>query len=298
LIRAVRLLPGTVRVSNGQMEDVPPLEDTSVSVADSEAKATEQSALMVAEAEIKKLKSEIRSRESELSETRSLVQNLKTQMDSEREKLKRERSELHEKAESEAHERYESSRKSGYEDGFSSGHKEGLKKSEADMRAEYEGKFSNALYLLGAMSKSLEESRERLAISHAPQLVRLWEMMLRRMLLVRVDLDHEAAERVLGNILKRISDRERIMIYLNPADILMIESIKDTLTDSIRGVKFFELLSDDHIDRGSCLVETNLGIYDARWRTQLEQISSEVESLLMEIMASDETAESDGNDAD
>lgn len=56
--------------------------------------------------------------------------------------------------------------------------------------------------------------------------------------------------------------------------------------DSIRGVKFFELLSDDHVDRGSCLIETNLGIYDARWKTQLEQISTEVQGLLEQGMAS------------
>ena len=62
----------------------------------------------------------------------------------------------------------------------------------------------------------------------------------------------------------------------------MIEGIKDNIMDSIRGVKFFELQADDHVECGSCLIETNLGIYDARWRTQLEQISGEIENLLME----------------
>jgi flagellar assembly protein FliH len=112
-------------------------------------------------------------------------------------------------------------------------------------------------------------------------------MMLRKMLATMVDMDPGVVGRIVENLLKRLSDRERIMVYLNPSDVTMIEESKESLMDSIRGVKFFELLSDDHVDKGSCLIETNLGIYDARWRTQLEQVSSEVQNLLMESMASD-----------
>jgi flagellar assembly protein FliH len=277
------------------MEDISPVRDQSS--AASKANDTHQSELAAAEAEIKKLQSELRGMASELAEARSLAQKAKSEMESDRAKLESERAELRGKAEREARELLESSRTSGHQEGFSKGHEEGLKKAEADMRAEYEGKFSDALALLDRAGGSLQESMERLALSHAPRLVRLWEMMLGRMLLVRVGLDPASAARVLENILKRISDRERIMIYLNPADVAAIEGIKDHLMDSIRGVKFFEFLSDDHIDRGSCLVETNLGIYDARWKTQLEQISSEVESLLMEIMASDGPDGDDGSDA-
>jgi flagellar assembly protein FliH len=93
------------------------------------------------------------------------------------------------------------------------------------------------------------------------------------------------------SLLKRISDRERIIVYLNPEDVAMIEESKESLMDSIRGVKFFELMSDDHVDKGSCLIETNLGIYDARWRTQLEQASAEVQNLIMESMASSESGD-------
>jgi flagellar assembly protein FliH len=277
------------------MEELSP--DGGSPSSDSDAAKGRLSELAAAEAEIKKLKSELRGRESELAEARALVQSAKAQSESERALLENERAEFSEKSKREASELFESSRAAGHKEGFSEGREEGLQKAEADVRAEYEGRFSSALSLLDAAGGSLAESMERLALSHVPRLVRLWEMMLRKMLLARVDLDPSAASRVLGNILKRISDRERIMIYLNPGDIAMIEGLKDRLMDSVRGVKFFEFLSDDHVDRGSCLVETNLGIYDARWKTQLEQISSEVESLFAEIMASDESNDGDGSGA-
>jgi flagellar assembly protein FliH len=248
----------------------------------------ERSALDIAEAEAKKLRSELRGREADLAEARELCGNLRARMEADHADLDRERAAFRENSAKEAADLKESARVEGHEEGRSKGYGEGMAKAEEDMRVEYEGKFSRALVLLQDMVTELGDSRERLAVSHTSQLIRLWNMMLQRMLSARVEIDPEAVMRMVENLLKRISDRERIIVYLNPSDITMIEESKERLMDSIRGVKFFELMSDDHVDKGSCLIETNLGIYDARWRTQLEQVSSEVQNLLMESMASDE----------
>ena len=285
LIRVVRLLPGAVRVADGTMEEVFPEKNLAVV---NPGVQVEKSALEVAEAEIKKLRSELKYSEENLESAREESKALKLRMESEREELDLERKELHANSVREADVLRESARAEGHEQGRESGYREGLAKAETDTRYEYEEKFSNALALLGEMANSLSESRERLAFAHSSQLILLWEMMLQKMLVIMVEMDPGVIERVVQNLLKRISDRERIIVYLNPDDVATIEESKDSLMDSIRGVKFFELLSDDHVDRGSCLIETNLGIYDARWRTQLEQVSSEVRGLLLENIATDD----------
>jgi flagellar assembly protein FliH len=269
-------------VTRGKIEDVAPRGESVV-----RDDRIARSALDMAEEEVKKLRDELRVRETELTQSREECKTLKDRMETDRANLERERREFLENAERDAAVLEESSRVKGFEEGHSEGYSQGLIEAEDEMKKEYEGKFLHALSLLEEMVKSLETSRERLAERHAPQLIRLWETMLRKMLSSAVDLDPGAASRIVENMLKRLSDRERIMVYLNPSDVAMIEENKESLMDSIRGVKFFELLSDDHVDKGSCLIETNLGIYDARWRTQLEQVSSEVQNLLMEFMASD-----------
>jgi flagellar assembly protein FliH len=279
----VRLLPGRVRVTRGRIEDVGP--ESSVLPQDDKV---ERSALDIAEAEVKSLRIELRGRESDLAEARGLCKSLSVRLESEREELRKEQEAFRESSSKEASEAKEAARAAGYEEGRSAGYAEGLGKAESDVRSEYEGKFSGAVSLLEGMARELSGSRERLAASHAPQLIRLWEMMLGRMLQTMVEMDADVTKRIVGTLLRRISDRERIVVYLNPADAAMIQESKDQLMDSIRGVKFFEFMSDDHVDRGSCLIETNLGIYDARWKTQLEQVSSEVQSLLVESMAADE----------
>ena len=286
LIRAVRLLPGAVRVTRGQMEDISP-EDTSAPIEREEDHAA-KSALATAEAEVKKLRSELRGREKDLSESREECKQLKLQMESERATLDRERNDFRANAAAEAAALKEKSRQAGHKEGHDKGYAEGLVKAESSVRKEYEGKFAGAISLLGNIATSLEQSREQLAKTHSPQLIRLWEMMLSKMLATMVDMDPKVIERVVSGLLKRLSDRERIIVYLNPADITMVEENKDVLMDSIRGVKFFEFMSDDHVEKGSCLIETNLGIYDARWRTQLEQVSTEVKNLLLENEASEE----------
>lgn len=82
-------------------------------------------------------------------------------------------------------------------------------------------------------------------------------------------------------------------MYLNPRDLKGVDSLRESLTDVLRGAKHVEFSGDEHVDPGSCLVETNLGVYDARWRTQLEQIASQVEHLLVEGAAEDDVPAGD-----
>lgn len=287
LIRAVRLLPGAVRIGRGVLEDIPAKIEGADASAGLPAQKSEDSALVVAQAEVRKLKSELRNRESELLETRASVQNLRAQIEATRAELENEKAVFYEKAKAEAAKQREDAAKAGREEGTAKGYDEGLKKAEARLSEEYQNRFSDALTLLANIGASLSQERGELAAAHAPQLIRLWEMMLQKMLRASVELDPAVVERSISYILGRVSDRERIAVYLNPSDVEAVESVKEKMKGSIRGVKLFELLSDEHVDKGSCLVETSLGIYDARWRTQLEQISGEVGELLMEVMSSD-----------
>ena len=283
----MRLLPGAVRIGRGTLEDIPEKIEGTGGITSPEAPEGEDSALVIAQAEIRKLKSELRTRESEIGEARTSVQNLKAQIEATRADVEREKADFYEKAKAEVAHQKEAAAAAGREEGLSKGYDDGLKKAEAEVSADYRNRFSEALTLLGNIGTSLAEAREKIALAHVPQLIRMWEMMLQKMLQVSVELDPSVVERSIAYILSRVSDRERIVIYLNPSDVEMVENIKEGMKDSIRGVKLFELLSDENVDRGSCLVETALGIYDARWRTQLEQISTEVRDLLMEAMSAD-----------
>ncbi len=287
LIRAVRLLPGAVRIVRGGMVDVEPVAEANAEAAAEAPETVERSALAAAEAEIAKLQSELRNRTTELASAKERAGELNRQIETLTGDLERERAQLYENLAGETAARKAEAEETGRREGLEKGYAEGMRKAEEDIRAEYEARFADALRLLDGIRGAMEGARARLVESYTPQMLRLWETMLQRMLLTEAKLDAGVARRVLENLLRRVSDREKIVVYLNPADLEMIERSKESLIDSIRGVKYFEFFSDAHVERGSCLIETNLGIYDARWKTQLEQVSADVERLLMESLAAD-----------
>lgn len=291
VLRAVRLLPDAVKIGRGPLDDSQSPSSGATAIP-APPENDDLAALHSAEAEIRKLKAELRDRDASLSEEREAARVARTEMEKLRADVEQEKAAMKASIDKEIADARAAASKEGYEAGHAEGHEAGLSKADAEKKAEYEARFSDALKMLSSISSSLEDAREQLASVHAPQLIRLWEFMLERMLAVHVSLDQSIVVRVLGSILKRVSDRDRVIVYLNPSDVSAVESSKDDLMESIRGVKAFELMSDDHVDRGSCLVETNMGIYDARWRTQLEKIADEVQTLLMESMLSNEP---DGN---
>ena len=80
---------------------------------------------------------------------------------------------------------------------------------------------------------------------------------------------------VLSDVLTRLSDKNSVVIYVSPEDLELLRSNLDQeFEEVLRGVRHLELKPDTNVDRGSCIVETGLGVYDARWRTQIEQIES------------------------
>lgn len=186
----------------------------------------------------------------------------------------------------------------GHAEGLEKGKADGLRKSEddtrsaiAEIRAEYGARFSDLISALEKSQQEVEANLNSLVQLNEARLVRLWEGTLTTMLNREIKIDPDTTRRVLEGILERVSDKNRLLIYLSPSEIDKIQNDKDTLTDLLRGVRHLEFLQDPRVDPGSCIVETNLGIYDARWRTQMKQIEYQIADLYREIAKEAEITE-------
>ena len=261
LLKAVRLIPQAVKVTslNGQQADLRSAERVS------EEKEEE-------EATLRKTVEQLRQENAAL----------RTELDEERKRLEAERRNMTLKMSQEAEKLREKALREGYEEGYRRGAEQGKIEAIEAVREENIKKISSLVGLLESIHEELKNSLDVLLLANEAKLVRLWEKILSRLLFQRASLDEGLVLRVLKEILARASDRERILIYLNPSDLTYAESHSDELAELLRGVKHLEFIPDDNVDKGSCVVETNLGVYDARWRTQLEQISQELDKVLLE----------------
>jgi len=279
LIRAVRLLPEAVKVGLG------PLPDEQVEVLSPvdpgrEAAVRDEHAGLLDEVE--RLRESIRRVEQENRDLAARVALSEKELSDERRKLEANRQRMKADMEAEAESVRKAAEVEGAERGRSAGYEEGARKAREEIALEYEQKVSSLVALLESVHASLDQSAEELANLGMPRLIRLWERMLSRMLRREVELSDDTVQRVLRGILERLSDRDRILVYLNPADAERTSGRRDVFGDLLLGVKHLEFIPDVNVEEGSCIVETNLGIYDARWRTQLEQIHQEIDHLFVE----------------
>lgn len=296
LIRAVRLLPGTAKIGMASAfpsENVESSEESTIVVP----QPTPSGLPDPRELTILQLNERIVRLEGQLNTALAAEAKLRAEQDGLRNAVAAERDELHAKNREEQKQALLAAEKEGKQRGYDTGYAEGMEAAEKSVRTDYSNRFSSLVALLEGVHQGLEQSREKLFQASGLQLITLWEVMLERMLLTQVKLDPSVVDRTVRNIVQRVSDREKIMVYLHPEDLPLVTQTKDDLLDVLRGIKHFEFLADEHVERGSCLVETGMGIYDARWRTQLEQISTQIRQLLEEGGAMRDGADHDGADS-
>lgn len=76
---------------------------------------------------------------------------------------------------------------------------------------------------------------------------------------------------VVQGALRRISDRRRITVMVNPADLDVVRAALGEITAQGSGVELCDLQSDERVASGSAIVRTSEGEVDASVHTQLER---------------------------
>ncbi|SMG37738.1 FliH/SctL family protein [Dethiosulfovibrio salsuginis] len=274
LIRAARVLTDAVRIG------APPEPSPEELLPEDELQEPSQEDLL--RQELDRWKSSCAQLEKQLKDSQSRIGNIEARMEADRDSQKKQMEAFLEQSEKDRQAAVEQ----GHAEGFAAGKEEGFtlgrSELEAEIRAELEKELSGSVEILNTVHDQIQKDLEQLLAANPYRLIRLWQKVLSRLLVREVAFDQEAALRLFKNLLSRASEKEDIRVYLNPEDLDAIEAQRGNFGELVRGVRNIEFMADDEVDKGSCIVETGLGIYDARWRTQLEQISTEVEAVLTE----------------
>jgi flagellar assembly protein FliH len=157
----------------------------------------------------------------------------------------------------------------GFETGRAAGHEQGMAEISNGAAA-----FSGAVTEIQQLRAEVVEAIEGDAIELA---LRLAGKVLAGALQARPELVVE----VVQGALRRISDRRRITVLVNPADLDLVKAAIGELTSQGSGVESCDLQSDERIAVGSAIVRTVEGEVDASVHTQLER-AREVANLSVE----------------
>jgi len=122
------------------------------------------------------------------------------------------------------------------------------------------------------------------AVDIRDELIKSSEKLMTEMILMiaRKVIKDEIVERreiVINNIreaIKRVKDRDRIDIKVNFADLDMTTAHKDELIKMMESLKKINIYEDSRIERGGCIIETDVGTIDARISSQLDAIEEAI----------------------
>jgi flagellar assembly protein FliH len=162
----------------------------------------------------------------------------------------------------------ELARTEGYSTGHTQGHQDGLVEIQAAARALQE-----------ALS-SLHAAREQIAQEVERDAVELALALAAKILAGALEVQPERVVDTVRGALRRIADRRRITVLVDPADLQTVNAAIGELQAQIGGIELCEVQADRRVGRGGAIVRTVESEVDASVATQLERAREVVQTEL------------------
>ncbi len=158
-------------------------------------------------------------------------------------------------------------------EGYADGHRAGREDAAAEITCAAQA-LDEAVRNIESLRAEVVEAVERDAIELALELAG-------KILEGAQGAPTETVFEAVRGALRRVSDRRKIAVLVNPADHEAIGSAIDRLTQGGSGVELCELRSEERVARGGAIVRTAEGDLDASVATQLERAREVVEVSLV-----------------
>jgi flagellar assembly protein FliH len=172
-------------------------------------------------------------------------------------------------ASAEAQELRERARAEGFEAGRAAGLEHGA------------GEIAAAAGVFTAAVRGVESLRDELAVDLEKSAIELALTLAGKILAGALEAHPELVVDVVQGALRRIADRQRITVLVNPGDLERVREAVGSITSQGSGVELCEILSEERVMLGGALVRTSAGEIDASVHTQLER-AREVMSMALD----------------
>lgn len=178
-----------------------------------------------------------------------------------------------EQANSEAQRIREKARAEGFSEGLEKGHNEGIESAKPLMES-FKSLVEEIATVRADYYGQAEKEMIDLVISVANSVIGL-----------EIERDPSLVRNVIKKAVERLRVREKMTIKINPDDLTEAEKAMPSLSKIVEDLEKVELKTDPLITRGGCLVETNIGMIDARIESQLEELKDSFMRALEESEA-------------
>jgi flagellar assembly protein FliH len=149
---------------------------------------------------------------------------------------------------------------------------EGYDKGIEEGKRQAERGLANVFRALREAVDELSGLREQVLREAEEDLLKLAIMVARKVIHQEIATDRLILAKVVAAAVNSASEREEIVIRLNPEDHRLVQAHKNLYLNGFNDDRLLDLKSDDSVAQGGCIVDTAMGEIDARTDAQLDEI--------------------------
>jgi type III secretion protein L len=146
-----------------------------------------------------------------------------------------------------------------------------LRRDESLEAARREG-YQHGLSQWDKALRSLEGAREALHARHEAELVGLAVKIAEKIIGEELRTRPETIVSIVGECLRGIRYGHSLTIRVNPSESAEVQRGLSRLQETIGPGRHIQVLADSTVSPGGCIVESDLGVIDARLETQLKRL--------------------------
>ena len=90
----------------------------------------------------------------------------------------------------------------------------------------------------------------------------------------------ELIVRIVKKVLEPAKNQKRVTIRISPTQVPAVESEMDSIKAKFGAIDFVDIIRDERLNPGDCIVETDVGVVDGRLDRQLESIRKSLEKFI------------------
>jgi len=157
-------------------------------------------------------------------------------------------------------------------DEIQKGYNEGIRRAEEQYEAVLEE-------LVLMKDKAYREYKEMLANSEK-EVIEMAVMLAEKILATEIDKSNDYIIGLVQSTLEKAVNKKNIILKVSPHDYYMIQDNFKFISAKVEGFGEINIVSDDSLDKGSVIAETQFGTLDGSIATRLEQAKKVILDLM------------------
>lgn len=154
-------------------------------------------------------------------------------------------------------------------------YQEGRSKAQEEMdyfRQQKSQEYLEAINELSTVKAQLQEGNKK-------DLLHLSTKIAEQILNAELTQNPQIYINILDEALSHITDKDRVIMRVNPEDALLLRDKKELLSKHLSDIRHFIIQEDESISRGGCIIDTKLGYIDSSISSKLEMIENALLSV-------------------